>query len=181
MSIVGNNMLNQIVKEKDQLNAGQFLDELNNLAGNTINQSSEEGAVRDGMDMTLVIFDPEKKTIDMAGANNPLYVYRKEELLEYKADKLPIGFTEGTHRNFTNHRIQLEKGDTLYLFSDGYADQFGGPKGKKFMVGQFRNFLTQIHQLPMSHQHHTLDSTIEHWRGNLEQVDDILVIGFRVN
>jgi serine phosphatase RsbU (regulator of sigma subunit) len=181
MSIVGNNMLNQIVKETSGLNAGQLLDELNRLAGKTINQSSEEGAVRDGMDMTLVILDPKTGKIDMAGANNSLYIYRNEQLTEYKADKFAIGYVEGTARNFTNHNIQLQKGDTLYLFSDGYADQFGGPKGKKFMVGQFRNFLTQIHQLPMADQHFTLDSTIEHWRGNLEQVDDILVIGFRMN
>jgi serine phosphatase RsbU (regulator of sigma subunit)/HAMP domain-containing protein len=181
MSIVGNNMLNQIVKEKDNLNAGQMLDEMNVLAGKTINQHSEEGTVRDGMDMTLCIYDPETRMVDMAGANNSLYLYRKGELIEYKADKLPIGYVEGKARNFTNNRIQLEVGDTLYLFSDGYADQFGGPKGKKFMVGQFRNFLTQIHLLPLDEQLRTLDATIEQWRGNLEQVDDILVIGFRVN
>jgi serine phosphatase RsbU (regulator of sigma subunit)/HAMP domain-containing protein len=180
MSIVGNNMLNQIVKEHDDLNAGQMLDELNSLAGKTINQNSEEGAVRDGMDMTLCIFDPVTRKLDMAGANNPLYLYRNGELMEFKADKLPIGFVEGKARHFTNHEIQLEIGDTVYMFSDGYADQFGGPKGKKFMVGQFRTFLTQIHKLPLADQFRTLDSTIEQWRGNLEQVDDILVMGFRV-
>ncbi|MCX6311904.1 MAG: SpoIIE family protein phosphatase [Bacteroidetes bacterium] len=181
MSIVGNNMLNQIVKERPGLNAGQMLDELNILAGKTINQHSEEGAVRDGMDMTLCIFDPITRMMDMAGANNSLYLFRQGELKEYKADKIPIGYVEGNSRSFTNHSIQLEVGDTIYLFSDGYADQFGGPKGKKFMVGQFRTFLNQIHKLPLAEQMQTLDSTIEHWRGNLEQVDDILVIGFRVN
>jgi serine phosphatase RsbU (regulator of sigma subunit) len=180
MSIVGNNMLNQIVKERSGLNAGQMLDELNILAGKTINQHSEEGAVRDGMDMTLCILNKEDGSMDMAGANNSLYLFRQGELKEYKADKIPIGYTEGNLRSFTNHHIELEKGDTIYLFSDGYADQFGGPKGKKFMVGQFRTFLNQIHKLPLAEQHHTLDSTIEQWRGNLEQVDDILVIGFKV-
>lgn len=180
MSIVGNNMLNQIVKEHAGLNAGQMLDEMNVLAGKTINQHSEEGAVRDGMDMTLCIYDPATRTVDMAGANNPLYLYRNGELVEYKADKLAIGYTEDKKRNFTNHHIQLETGDTLYMFSDGYADQFGGPKGKKFMVGQFRTFLTQIHRMPMQEQLFTLDATLDQWRGNLEQVDDILVMGFRV-
>jgi len=181
MSIVGNNMLNQIVKETNGLNAGETLDQMNVLAGTTINQHSEEGAVRDGMDMTLCIFDPQTRKLHMAGANNPLYLFRNGELKEFKADKLPIGYyLEGKSRNFTNHEIQLEKGDTLYLFSDGYADQFGGPKGKKFMVGQFRNFLAQIHTMPLAEQMRTLDATIEQWRGNLEQVDDILVIGFRV-
>lgn len=180
MSIVGNNMLNQIVKERPNLNAGQMLDELNLLAGKTINQHSEEGAVRDGMDMTLCIFDKSTRIMDMAGANNSLYLFRKTELSEYKADKIPIGYVEGNSRSFTNHRIQMEVGDTIYLFSDGYADQFGGPKGKKFMVGQFRTFLKQIHTLSLAEQLKTLNGTIEQWRGNLEQVDDILVIGFRV-
>ncbi len=181
MSIVGNNMLNQIVKERSGLNAGQMLDELNILAGKTINQHSDDGAVRDGMDMTLCILDKNNGTMDMAGANNSLYLFRQGELKEYKADKIPIGYVEGNSKSFTNHNIELLKGDTVYLFSDGYADQFGGPKGKKFMVGQFRTFLNQIHKLPLNEQHQTLDATIEHWRGNLEQVDDILVIGFRVN
>jgi serine phosphatase RsbU (regulator of sigma subunit) len=150
------------------------------LAGKTINQHSEEGAVRDGMDMTMCIFNPVTRVMNMAGANNSLYLFRNGELKEYKADKLPIGYVEGSSRSFTNHEIQLEKGDTIYLFSDGYADQFGGPKGKKFMVGQFRTFLAKIHTQPLNEQLNILNSNIEQWRGNLEQVDDILVIGFRV-
>lgn len=119
--------------------------------------------------------------MDVAGANNPLYIFRNGNLQEIRADKLPIGYLDDRlNRNFTNHRIQLEKNDTLYMFSDGYADQFGGPKGKKFMVGQFRTFLTQIHSSSMKEQFRTLDMTIEQWRGNLEQVDDILVLGFRI-
>lgn len=181
MSIVGHNMLNQIVKEKPGLNAAEFLNELNTLAGKTINQHSEDSAVRDGMDMTLCIIDRKTNMMDVAGANNPLYIFRNNNLQEVRADKLPIGYLDDRmKRNFTNHRIQLEKGDTLYLFSDGYADQFGGPKGKKFMVGQFRTFLTQIHSSSMKDQFRTLDMTIEQWRGNLEQVDDILVLGFRI-
>lgn len=181
MSIVAHNMLNQIVKENAELNAAEFLDALNALSGRTINQHSEESAVRDGMDMTLCILHKDSNMMDIAGANNPLYIFRNENLQELRADKLPIGYLEDQPaRKFTNHRLQLEKGDTLYLFSDGYADQFGGPKGKKFMVGQFRSFLSQIHKAPMKDQYRTLDLTIEQWRGNLEQVDDILVVGFRI-
>lgn len=182
MSIVAHNMLNQIVKENPDLNAAEFLNELNALAGKTINQHSEDSAVRDGMDMTLCILDRKTNMIDIAGANNPLYIFRNENLQEIRADKLPIGYYEaGSTRKFTNNRIQLEKSDTIYLFSDGYADQFGGPRGKKFMVGQLRGFFKQIHQMPMKEQFSTLNQTIEHWRGNLEQVDDILVLGFRVD
>lgn len=181
MSIVAHNMLNQIVKENPEFNAAEFLNELNALAGKTINQNSEETAVRDGMDMTMCILEKGTNMMDIAGANNPLYIFRNENIQELRADKLPIGYLEDQPaRKFTNNRIQLEKGDTLYMFSDGYADQFGGPKGKKFMVGQFRSFLTQIHKAPMKEQFRTLDLTIEQWRGNLEQVDDILVVGFRI-
>lgn len=181
MSIVAHNMLNQIVKEKPEVNAAEFLNELNALAAKTINQNSEETAVRDGMDMTLCILDKDSNMMDIAGANNPLYIFRNDNLQELRADKLPIGYLEDQpSRKFTNNRIQLEKGDTLYMFSDGYADQFGGPKGKKFMVGQFRSFLSQIHKAPMKEQYRTLDLTIEQWRGNLEQVDDILVVGYRI-
>ncbi len=182
MSIVAHNMLNQIVKENPELNAAEFLNELNSLAGQTINQHSEDSAVRDGMDMTLCILDKGTNMVDIAGANNPLYIFRNENLQELRADKLPIGYLDDRpSKKFTNNRIQLEKGDTLYLFSDGYADQFGGPKGKKFMVGQFRSFLSQIHKESMKDQYRTLDLTIEQWRGNLEQVDDILVVGFRIS
>ncbi|GAB4143503.1 MAG: hypothetical protein Fur0041_18590 [Bacteroidia bacterium] len=181
MSIVGNNMLNQIVKDMPGLNAGEMLDAMNSLAGKTINQHSEDTAVRDGMDMTLCIFNPQTLELDMAGANNPLYLFREGQLTEYKADKLPIGYLEeGQIKKFSNNKIQLQKGDTLYMFSDGYADQFGGPKGKKFMVGQFRNFLADIHKNSLDEQKRILDATIEQWRGNLEQVDDILIIGFRI-
>jgi serine phosphatase RsbU (regulator of sigma subunit)/HAMP domain-containing protein len=181
MSIVANNMLNQVLRLKDTLSAGQMLDQVNKLAAKTINQNVDDSAVRDGMDMTLCIIDPETGTLEMAGANNPLYLFRNGELQEYKADKVAIGYTEygGTH-NFNTTTVQLKKGDMIYLFSDGYADQFGGPKGKKFMVGQFRSFLTTIHTRPVEAQQKLLDETIEMWRGNLEQVDDVLVMGFRI-
>jgi serine phosphatase RsbU (regulator of sigma subunit) len=134
------------------------------------------------MDLTLCIINPKTRVMNMAAANNSMYLFRNGVLTEIKADKMPIGYLEdGEQKKFTNHEIQLEKGDTIYIFSDGYADQFGGPKGKKFMVGQFRNFVTQIHQKSMTEQKKTMDTTIEQWRGNLEQVDDILVMGFRIN
>lgn len=182
MSIVGNNMLNQIMREKPLTDAASILDELNIQAAKNINQNPEEGAVRDGMDLSLCVIDPQKRTIDYAGANNPIYIFRNKQFTEIKADKMPIGYLDDhKQRKFTNHRIEVEPGDTVYIFSDGYADQFGGPKGKKFMVNQFRNLLASIHHLPLSEQQDVLDRTIESWRGGLEQVDDILVIGFRLS
>ncbi len=182
MSIVGNNMLNQIMREKPLTDAASILDELNIQAAKNINQNPEEGAVRDGMDLSLCVIDPKNKTIDYAGANNPIYIFRNKQFTEIKADKMPIGYLDDLkQRKFTNHRIEVEPGDTVYIFSDGYADQFGGPKGKKFMVNQFRNLLGSIHHLPLNEQQEMLDRTIENWRGGLEQVDDILVIGFRLS
>jgi serine phosphatase RsbU (regulator of sigma subunit) len=183
MSIVGNNMLKQIMRERELHEAGAILDRLNKLAGKNINQNADDSAVRDGMDLSLCVLDPATRKLEMAGANNPMYLFRKGALLEFKADKMPIGYIDDSTqvKNFTTHTVQLEPGDTIYLFSDGYADQFGGPRGKKFMIGQFRNLLKQIHNKPMAEQKRLMDNTIEQWRGNLEQVDDILVMGFRVN
>lgn len=182
MSIVGNNMLNQIMREKPLTDAASILDELNIQAAKNINQNPEEGAVRDGMDLSLCVVDLKKRTIDYAGANNPIYIFRGKQFTEIKADKMPIGYLDDSkQRKFTNHHIEVDPGDTIYIFSDGYADQFGGPKGKKFMINQFRNMLGTIHHLPLNQQQEFLERTIESWRGGLEQVDDILVIGFRVS
>jgi serine phosphatase RsbU (regulator of sigma subunit) len=179
MSIVGNNMLNQVVKDFDIRDAGDVLNRLNKLAAATISQKAEDGAVRDGMDLSLCMIDPHTLTMDFAGANNPLYYFRNGEYKEVKADKFPIGYYSEEAKSFTNKKLQFQKGDTCYIFSDGYSDQFGGPKGKKFMVNQFRNLLNRIHKLPMDQQKEVLNQTIETWRGGLEQVDDMLVIGFR--
>jgi serine phosphatase RsbU (regulator of sigma subunit) len=116
-----------------------------------------------------------------SGAFNPLYLVRKGTITQYKADKFPVGMrAEAEIRNFTNNVIQLQPGDTFYIFSDGYADQFGGPKGKKYMAGNFRELLLQVSREPIEKQKQLLDQTIESWRGELEQVDDILVIGVQV-
>ncbi|HEV7231097.1 MAG TPA: SpoIIE family protein phosphatase [Bacteroidia bacterium] len=181
MSLLGNNMLNQVVKENELLSAGDVLNKLNSLAAATISQKSEDGAIRDGMDLTLCILDYEKMTLDYAGANNPLYYFRDGKYNEVKADKFPIGYYSEEAKSFVSHRMDIRKGDIFYIFSDGYSDQFGGPKGKKFMVNQFRSMLARIHNLPMNEQKEILNQTIETWKGGLEQVDDILVIGFRIS
>ena len=104
----------------------------------------------------------------------------KYELIEFRADKQPVGYYPGEQKSFTNHEIQLKKGDTIYIFSDGYQDQFGGPKGKKFMSKQFRQLFLDIQEMNMEEQKEHLDKTIESWKGDKEQVDDILIIGVRI-
>ena len=121
--------------------------------------------------------------LNYAGAFNPLYLLRgkEEEIMQTKGDKFPIGsFLEGETPNFTNNKIQLKKGDQLYIFSDGYADQFGGPRGKKFMYKRFRDLLVEHSQKDLSEQKEILINTLKDWMGEEEQVDDILVIGVKV-
>jgi len=138
------------------------------------------------MDMALCAFQQDKDNgvvnLQYAGAYNPLYLIRNEsvELFEIKADRQPVGYYEGHDKPFTSHHLQLQKGDTLYIFSDGYQDQFGGPKGKKFSRSQFRELLCSVQDKSMSEQHDILDKTIEKWKSAEEQVDDILVIGIRM-
>ncbi|MFH1005690.1 MAG: SpoIIE family protein phosphatase [Bacteroidota bacterium] len=183
MSIVGYNMLKQIINKHEIVQPSHMLDELSDNVSETLHQRSFEEAIsKDGMDMTLCSFNTKTKEMEFAGALNPMYIIRGGELFEIKGNKFPIGiFLEKETKKFTNHKIQMEKDDVVYIFSDGYIDQFGGPKGKKFMTSRFRNLLIDVHTKQMSEQKQILNNTIEQWRGKEEQVDDILVMGMRVN
>ncbi len=183
MSIVGYNLLKQIMSKHQNTQPAFILDELSKGVSETLHQRDfEESTSKDGMDITLCSYDAKNHELEFAGAFNPLFVVREEEIFEIKGNKFPVGiFLEKETKKFTNHKLKVKKGDVFYIFSDGYADQFGGAKGKKFMQSQFRNLLFDIHKKPMPEQRRILDQTIEHWRGNEDQVDDILVIGMRVN
>ena len=146
----------------------------------TLHVGVTEKQTKDGMDMTLCALDHKKLKLQYAAAFNPLYIIRDGNLIQYKADKFPVGAFIGETRKFNNNIIDLKKGDMVYIFSDGYADQFGGPRGKKFMAGNFRELLLNASKLPASEQRHKLNETIEKWRGELEQVDDILIIGIKI-
>lgn len=179
MSIVGNNLLNQSI-ELDS--PALVLDRLNKTLSETLKQrGASEFRVKDGMDIALCFLDTRTMELQYAGAYNPLYIVRNSELKEIKADALAIGtYAENNSSRYTNHTVQLEKGDSLYIFSDGYVDQFGGPQGKKFKYSQFKELLVSTSRLGMDEQQRALDKTIEDWRFKLEQVDDILVIGVKI-
>ncbi|HDR67517.1 MAG TPA: hypothetical protein ENN61_00545, partial [Bacteroidaceae bacterium] len=180
MSIIGHNSLNKIVREYGIVEPGQILTRLNQEVIGTLHQSSYAPDVYDGMDLALVGYDPQKRILHYAGAFNPLYLVRKGELFETKADKLSIGRSSvDTLTTFTNHTLSIEEGDTIYIFSDGYADQFGGEKMKKFKYGNLKELLIKIQDKDMDEQKIILNNTIENWRGDIAQVDDILIIGRR--
>lgn len=181
MSLVGHQGLNAAVKEHELDEPAKILHDLDQMATETLNQNVGESNVRDGMDLALCSLDTANMKLEYAGAYNPLYIIRDGELLQTKADKHAIGGRSlRKEKKYTNHTFDLQPNDVIYIFSDGYADQFGGSKGKKFMYKQFRDLLLDIHQKPLEDQKRLLNETIESWRGTFEQVDDILVIGVRV-
>lgn len=179
MSLIGHNGLNQAIRERGAGRPSEVLKVLNKLAFEALHKDREQFLVRDGMDMALCNYDPSRRVLEYAGANSPLYIVRGTEVLRFQPDKRPIGSFEMDGQDFTDHRILLEQGDMVYLFSDGYADQFGGPKGKKFLYKRFRDLLLEISRYPAERQSSMLEEAFRGWRGVHEQVDDILVIGMR--
>jgi serine phosphatase RsbU (regulator of sigma subunit) len=205
MSMLGTAFLNEITNLlTENLNAATILNELRDYVISSLKQTGKKGEQKDGMDVCMYIYDEKTMTLEYAGANNPLFIVRKnpdimEEwtngritqeifetedekgcaLISIKADKMPIGIYAET-RPFESVTIQLLPGDTLFNFSDGYVDQFGGPKNQKFLTKRFKKLLTNITSLPFEEQYEKLDSAIEDWKSGYEQIDDILVIGYKV-
>lgn len=179
MSMLGMALLNEIVTKGEFTNAAHVLDQLRHLVVKSLHQSGKTEETKDGMDISLCMIDKDSSTVQFAGAFNPMYMVRNNELLEANADRMPVGFHDKLGIPFTNSEMKLEKGDTLYIFSDGYVDQFGGENGKKFMAKKFKQLLVSINGDAMEQQREILDQTITDWRGELDQVDDIMVIGVK--
>lgn len=175
VSVICNSGLNRSVNEFGLSEPGEILDQTRDLVIQEFEKSDED--VMDGMDIALCALNGME--LKYAGASNPLWIIRNGELLETKANKQPIG-KYFNRTSFDTHTIALEKGDILYLFSDGYADQFGGEKGKKLKSSAFKKMLIDIHTKPMSHQKEALNTGFETWQGNHEQIDDVCVIGVRI-
>ncbi|MBL7884643.1 MAG: SpoIIE family protein phosphatase [Bacteroidia bacterium] len=180
MSMVGNTLLNEIIVEKGTTKPSDILSLLHERVRQSLKQDLEQSETRDGMDISILVFNEKTKELQYAGANRNLCIIKNGVLNEIKADKKPIG---GDHidesRVFVNHTLAVEKNDCVYLSTDGYADQFGGEKGKKFMVKRFHDTLLKINNLSMEKQEQELKNIIVNWQGNHEQVDDILVIGIK--
>jgi serine phosphatase RsbU (regulator of sigma subunit) len=178
MSMLGVTMLNEIVNGKHILMPDQIIDNLRQGIIKSLKQVPGQDSIKDGMDIAVCVVDFEKNILWYAGANNPLYLVRGGELIHYRADRMPVAihYKMGP---FTLHRIDLQKGDAFYIFSDGFADQFGGPNQRKFMSMQLRETLVALSGMPMLKQGEELNRIFEEWRGDSPQIDDVIMIGVR--
>ena len=179
MSLVGHNLLNHVTKVFTK--PGQILDNLNRLALEALRpDTNDETQLQDGMDMAFLSYDAETGELEYSGAHQPLYIVRGSEVIVAEPDRFSIGSFNHGEKKYTNHTFNVQKGDMVYVFTDGYVDQFGGPNGKKFMKKRFRELLLEIAPLQPEAQHHRLNEVLVTWMRRLDQVDDILVIGLQI-
>ncbi|PKP18710.1 MAG: hypothetical protein CVU05_12980 [Bacteroidetes bacterium HGW-Bacteroidetes-21] len=193
MSMLGVSFLNEIVRKKEVTEASDVLNILRESIIEALQQKGHSGEQKDGMDIALCVINTETNLVQFAGANNPLYIIKAEveakaehltspsslTLIELKGDKQPVAIYENM-KPYTNHLIQLEKGDCIYLCSDGYEDQFGDQNNRKFMSKQLKELLVSIADKPMTEQGEILNTTFESWKGKYEQIDDVTILGIRV-
>ncbi|MCU0455472.1 MAG: SpoIIE family protein phosphatase [Bacteroidales bacterium] len=180
MSTMGISTLNEIIANNHNLQANTVLNLLRDKTMRALHQTGKIGEAADGMDVAFCVLRKDRKVLQYAGAFNPLILFQGGELKEYRADRMPIGIHYGGEKPFTNHVIPVNRGDTLYIFSDGYTDQFGGPEGVKYKMANFRKLLTEIYYRPMIEQRNILENQFEEWKGSGSQVDDITIIGIRL-
>lgn len=194
MSMLGVSFLNEIVRKKEVTNMAEVLNLLRSSVIEALRQTGEKGTRKDGMDMSIIAIHKDRKRALWAGANNPLWIIRNENIgkdyedktemiEETKADKMPVTvhiFMD----DFTNHEIKIKTGDKLFLFSDGYPDQFGGPKGAKFKYKAFQRLLAETSNLTMKEQGEQLEKTLDNWmnynENKYEQIDDITIVGLKI-
>ncbi len=180
MSIVGNNQLNYALNVENETQPSKILRILDDGVTETLRQTQTE-SIQDGMDLAMVTIDKKSKKLQYSGAFNPMILVRDGELMKCKADRIPVGgHIIEAEKNFTNNEITYQDGDMIYMYSDGYPDQFGGPKGGKYMTGKFIKFLHQLAGHPVEKQYQLLDEELKSWMGDEPQIDDILVIGIRL-
>jgi serine phosphatase RsbU (regulator of sigma subunit) len=188
LSVLGIASMNEIINRASSLSCGEFLEQLRDTVIHTLHQTGEKGEAQDGFEIALCLYDPVARTLEFSGANRPLYVIHSgdqkkggaKSITQIRGDRMPIGIYEKDPEPFTDHLVQLNKGDSFYLFSDGYVDQLGGENRKTFRAVHFRKLLEEIHTKPMDEQRKILLKKHEEWKGEVEQIDDILVMGFRV-
>ncbi|HEX7415432.1 MAG TPA: SpoIIE family protein phosphatase, partial [Bacteroidia bacterium] len=179
LSIEASNLLSTAFNADDTKTPATILSKLDKLVEQTLHHKTDDIEIRDGMDISLCKINFDALTVEYAGAFNSIYLLRDNKLVEYNADNLFIGNND-ENLPYTNQCFKIEKGDILYLFSDGFADQFGGDKGKKYKYRQLQQLLVKNNTRSMDAQKEALEQEFEHWRGNIEQIDDILIIGIKI-
>ena len=180
MSTLGISTLYEIITNKKKLHANIVLNLLREKIKNSLHQTGKVGEAADGMDIAFCILHKDKSLLEFAGAFIPLVIVQENEIKEYKGDRMPIGIYYGEKDSFTNYEINIHSGDAIYLFSDGYSDQFGGPETTKYKKATLKKLLLDIHSLPMNRQKDMIEAEFEKWKGNNQQIDDITIFGIRV-
>ena len=178
MSMLGVTLLNEIVNNKHILMPDQIIENLRQGVIRSLNQAADEDSIKDGMDISVCVVDFSENILWWAGANSPLFLVRDKQLIHYRADKMPASI-HYRMQPFSLIKTDLRKGDAFYIFSDGFADQFGGPKHRKFMSGQLKETLVSLEGVPLLHQAEKLNEIFEEWKGDSPQVDDVTLIGIR--
>lgn len=180
MSTLGISTLNEITNDNTEFQASTILKLLREKIKTSLHQTGKEGEAADGMDMAFCVLGKNKKLLQYAGAYNPLFIVQSGEFKEYKADRMPIGIYYGEKDDFTNYEINVKKGDTLYICSDGIYDQFGGPDGSKYKKANLKKLLADNSHLTMAQQRAVIEKEFNDWRGELEQIDDVTIIGIKI-
>ena len=179
LSVLGISMLNEITLKYEGLTAGEILDQLKIGVVTALSHSHNEDKSKDGMDISLIIYDKENKLVEFAGAYNPFVVVRNKEILSIDGDRMPIGIFE-IDKKFKTHQFDIEENDMIYLFSDGFVDQFGGNDNKKIKRRRFKDLLISTSTIPLPVQKEQINMFFKKWKGENEQVDDVLIIGLKV-
>lgn len=181
MSMLGSSFLHQVVDSLEEVHTDEMLNRLRAAVIENLKQTDQIGSNKDGMDIALYILDEKNRKLEYSGANNPLIIIRNGEVLQYKADKMPIAIYLKGDTPFTRVEVDLEPGDVLYTFSDGFVDQFGGPQNRKFMIKNFKTLLSEIAIQSMDVQREMLYRTLIDWQGNGNRTDDVIVFGLRIH
>jgi serine phosphatase RsbU (regulator of sigma subunit) len=180
MSMLGISFLEEIVKNRKITESGQILNELRKEVKRALHQKGKREEAKDGMDICLCVVDYSKNIIQYSGAYNNLYLFRNNELIEFQADRMPIGIHDLSDKDFMSHDIPAMPGDIIYMYSDGYADQFGGPDSKKYKYNTLKAFLLKIHKLPLQEQKQRLEKEFKDWKGSFPQIDDVMIVGLKI-
>lgn len=180
MSLLNISFLNEAINERLLTDTGEILDHVRKRVIEALAEDGSSEGGKDGMDCNIVVYDFNTSTIEYSAAYNPIWICRNSEIIELNCDKMPVGKHDKDHVSFSKHVFQLKKDDIVYTFTDGYPDQFGGPKGKKFKYKQLHNLLLANSKQTLIQQREALHKTFYDWKGNLEQIDDVCVIGVRI-